>query len=73
MGGLGLCKCSVFYMCDHNTDTITEQKSKYRVNTFMRMLSINCYRDGKIKLILKKGDREWTVKKIGLFNEGMST
>ena len=56
MCGLGLCKCSVFYTCDRSTDTITEVKVKVQETTLMRMLSINCYRDGKI--ILKEGDRE---------------
>ena len=51
MGGLGLCNCSVFYTCDRSMDTITEQKVKVQVRqNVMRMLSINCYRDGKIKI-----------------------
>ena len=35
------CELSIFYMCDHSTDLITEQKVKVnRQNTYM--LSINC-------------------------------
>ena len=54
MGGLGLCKCSVFYTCDRSTDTITEQKVKVQVRHVYAHAQYKLLaRDGKIKINLR--------------------